>query len=41
VDLSRCLDGRDDRDLWILPFDQHSNAEANQVIAERLLEHYR
>lgn len=37
IDLSRCLDGRDDRDLWILPFDQHPNAEANRVFAEELL----
>lgn len=41
VDLSRCLDGRRDRDLWILPFDQHPNAEANRVFAETLLDHYR
>lgn len=40
IDLTRCLDGRADRDLWILPFDQHPNAEANRVFAERLFERY-
>jgi lysophospholipase L1-like esterase len=39
VDLSRCVDGLVDRDLWILPFDQHPNAEANQVFAGELLPH--
>lgn len=41
IDLTRCLDGREDRDLWILPFDQHPNAEANRVFAGHLVEHYR
>jgi len=41
VDLTRCLDGRRDRDLWILPFDQHPNDVANRVFAEHLLPHYR
>jgi len=41
IDLTRSLDGRRDRDCWILPFDQHPNAEANLVFAEQLLEHYR
>lgn len=37
IDLTRCLDGRADRDLWVLPFDQHPNAVANQVFAEELV----
>ncbi len=41
IDLTRCLDGRTDRELWILPFDQHPNSEANRVFAERLFEEYR
>lgn len=41
IDLTRCLDGRPDSDLWVLPFDQHPNAVANQVFAEELLEQYR
>lgn len=41
IDLTRCLDGREDRDLWILPFDQHPNAQANRVFSEELLGYYR
>lgn len=38
IDLSTSLDGGRDADYWILPFDQHPNARANEVFASRLTE---
>jgi len=35
IDLSRVLDGRDS-DYWILPFDQHPNARANEVFGREV-----
>jgi hypothetical protein len=38
IDLSPSLDGGSDAEYWILPFDQHPNARANEVFARRLTE---
>ncbi|HEX9974162.1 MAG TPA: SGNH/GDSL hydrolase family protein [bacterium] len=37
IDLTQCLDDFNDKDVWILPFDQHPNEKANEIFAEVLL----
>ncbi|MCI0493947.1 SGNH/GDSL hydrolase family protein [candidate division KSB1 bacterium] len=37
IDLTQCLSDYNDKDVWILPFDQHPNEKANEVFAEVLL----
>jgi lysophospholipase L1-like esterase len=39
-DLTESLSGFDDRDVWVLPFDQHPNEKANKVFADRLFEEF-
>ena len=41
IDLTECLNGYSDRDVWILPFDQHPDHKANQVFADSLFSKYR
>ena len=36
IDLTRSAPAADDRDLWILPFDQHPNERANEAFAVAL-----
>jgi hypothetical protein len=40
-DLTGCLKGYDDEDVWILPFDQHPNEEANAVFSAELFDRFR
>jgi len=39
-DLTESLSGFADREVWILPFDQHPNHEANKVFADRLFDEF-
>jgi hypothetical protein len=39
--LTGCLKGYDDEDVWILPFDQHPNEEANAVFSAELFDRFR
>lgn len=40
LDLTPCLCNFDDRDVWILPFDQHPNAKANKIFANKLFDEF-
>jgi hypothetical protein len=40
IDLTQCLSNFNDKDVWILPFDQHPNETANAVFAEVLLHEF-
>jgi len=40
-DLTECLNNFHDKDVWILPFDQHPNQRANEVFSDRLFIEFR
>jgi len=39
-DLTESLNGFEDREVWVLPFDQHPNQKANKVFADKLFEEF-
>ncbi len=41
IDLTACLNDFADREVWILPFDQHPNHVANEIFADRLFDEFR
>jgi hypothetical protein len=40
IDLTGCLSGHQDHDMWILPFDQHPNQKANEIFADSLFNEF-